>query len=368
MKVPFFESKTYITSELDNYTEIFRDVMTGSNFIMGGKLTTFERNFANYCGVKNAFGVGNGLDALTLCLRAANIKAGDHVVVPGHTFVATALAVLQIGAVPVLVDVDEYFHLDPKHLEKLNDPKIKAIMPVHLYGMPADMKTINEIAAKKSWVVIEDNAQAQGAKFCGKITGALGDMAGISFYPTKNLGAFGDGGAVTTNSDVYADAISLLRNYGQREKYNHVAIGLNSRLDELQAAFLDYKLKSLNKWNSRRAEIAAFYSKELEGVGDLVLPKVRAESTHVYHLYVVRTAQRDLLAEFMKENGVHCLVHYPKAVHQHQATREKYILGSSLSESEAICRSVLSLPIYPEISLEQLQMVVEKMKLFFRKI
>jgi len=365
MKIPFFDISHQTKALAPQLCDAFNNFLVNSNFILGPELKSFELEFAEFCDSKYCLGVGNGLDALKLALMALEIGPGDYVVIPAHTFIATALAVLQVGAKPYLVDVDEFFHIDPKQLHGVSDKRVKAVIPVHLYGQPADMDAVNKIAKENSWKVIEDNAQAHGALYKGRKTGSLSDVAACSFYPTKNLGAYGDGGAITCNSEDIFNSINKLRNYGQKEKYNHTEPGINSRLDELQAAFLSIKLKKLPEWTNARNKIASRYSLELEGIGDIIIPAVRNESTHVYHLYVIQTKSRDSLLNYLKESRVDCLIHYPKAIHQHDALANNFLSHENLDKSEAICKEALSLPLYPEMKEEQQEFVIEKIKSFF---
>ena len=334
--------------------------MNSGWFIMGKELEAFESEFATYCDAKHCIGVGNGLDALTLILRACDIGPGDEVIVPSHTFIATWLGVTLAGAVPVPVETDpQTFNLDPARIEEAITKKTKAVLPVHLYGLPADMDPINAIARKHGLRVIEDAAQAQGARYKGRRTGALGDAAGFSFYPGKNIGAFGDAGAITTNDDEIASRVRALRNYGSRVKYHHESPGVNSRLDELQAAFLRVKLARLDAWNARRSQIAGTYLSELASPG-ITLPGVSSSVESSWHLFVVRHGDRDSFQSNLKTAGVETLIHYPVAPHKSGAYSE---MGSmSLPIAEEMANTVVSLPIGPHMSDEEVATVVRAVK------
>lgn len=335
----------------------FARVLDSGWFVMGDELAAFESEFAAYCGTKHCIGVGNGLDALHLVLGGYEIGPGDEVIVPSNTYIATWLAVSYAGATPVPVEPDERtYNLDPARLEAAITPHTKAIMVVHLYGQPADMDPINEIATRHGLKVIEDAAQAHGARYKGHRTGSLGDAAGFSFYPGKNLGALGDGGAVTTDDDMLAARIRILRNYGSKVKYHNEVKGYNSRLDELQAAFLREKLKALDNENAHRARLAAIYSGLLASAG-VVLPVVPDWAGPAWHLYVIRCANRDLLQKQLQENGIGSMIHYPIPPHLQPAYAELGFARGAFPVSEAIHGSVLSLPIGPHLDEAQVKQV-----------
>lgn len=323
--------------------------MAASHFILGPELEAFEGEFADYCGTRHCIGTGNGLDALTLTLIAAGIGAGDEIIVPAQTFIATWLAVSHAGATPVPVDIAPASHnIDPAQLEAAITPRTRAIIPVHLFGRPADMAAINAIAQRHGLFVLEDAAQAHGAGYCGKLAGQLGDAAAFSFYPGKNLGALGDGGAVTTDDDALANRLRGLRNYGSPRKYHHPEIGFNSRLDELQAAFLRVKLPHLDSWNARRDTIAGEYDAALRGL-PLGLPLPADGSCQpVWHQYVVTAPQRDRLQAELAEQGIATMVHYPLPPHRQPAYRA--LAEHSFPAAEALAASCLSLPICPTLS------------------
>jgi dTDP-4-amino-4,6-dideoxygalactose transaminase len=329
---------------------------------MGPEVEAFEAEFAQFCGVKHCVGVGNGLDALHLLLLAYGIGQGDEVLVPSNTFIATWLAVSQCGAIPIPVEPCAATHnLDPDLLSASITPRTRAIIPVHLYGQPADMDPINEIARRHGLVVIEDAAQAQGAKYKGKRTGSLGNAAATSFYPGKNLGALGDGGAVLTNDPSIADKVRLLRNYGSRIKYHHQDIGYNTRLDELQAAFLRVKLGLLENWNARRQELASGFTAQLQGTG-LELPWVPDWAVPVWHLYVVRTHQRDALRAHLEKSGISTVIHYPAPPHLQPCYSSYSTLALPLAEK--LASEVLSLPMSPFLTEQEVSYVTEAILMF----
>ena len=325
----------------------YQRVMESGWYILGKEVSSFENEFANYCGVKHCIGVGNGLEALQLVLQAWNIGSGDEVIVPANTYVATWVAVSHTGAKPVPVEpIEETYNIDPEKIESSITDKTKAILPVHLYGQPADMDKINNIAKKFGLKVLEDAAQAHGASYKNKKTGSLGDAAGFSFYPTKNLAAFGDGGAVTTNDDDMAEKIRILRNYGSSQKYVNKFIGLNSRLDELMAAILRIKLQYLDNWNQKRKEIAKWYFKKLpQTFPDLMLPQVPEWCNPCWHQFVIRSKRRDELKNKLDENGVPTIIHYPIPPHLQEAYNHLNFKKGSFPISERISNQVLNLPI-----------------------
>jgi len=334
-------------------------VLDSGWYILGEEVRAFEAEFAAYIGVKFAIGVGSGTEALHLALRACDIGPGDEVITVSHTAVATVVAIELCGATPVLADIDvDRYTLDPEKLPRLLTPCTKAIVPVHLYGQPADMTPILEIAHRHGFKVIEDCAQAHGATYQGQRVGSWGDIACFSFYPTKNLGALGDGGMVVTDDPALAEKARLLREYGWAERYVSHIRGWNSRLDELQAAVLRVKLKYLDADNAVRARLATTYN-QLLADEDLRLPAERPESNHVYHQYVIRTKRRDELRAFLKERGIGTLVHYPVPVHLQPAYRGRLPGGDDLPETERVAREVLSLPMYPELAESDVKSVAE---------
>jgi len=340
----------------------YKRVMDSGWFITGPELEAFEQEFSEYCQVRHAIGVANGLEALVLILRASGIGPGDEVIVPANTFIATWLAVSQVGAIPVPVEPNPAtYNIDTERIEERISPRTRAIIAVHLYGQMADMPRLREITSRHGLCLIEDAAQAHGASAYGQMAGGVGDAAAFSFYPGKNLGALGDGGAVTTNDDAMADRIRLLRNYGSRVKYHHEVAGYNSRLDELQAAFLRVKLRYLEQWNIQRREQAKIYTQYLATTDGLILPFVPDWAVPVWHLYVIRAAARDKLQAWLAEAGIHTMVHYPIPPHLQGAYREAGIAAKgTLPISEAIHREVLSLPIGAHLTRDQQLRVIER--------
>ena len=354
LKHPYLELK----ADLDS---AYHRVMNSGWFILGEEVKAFEREFAEYCGTQHCIGVGNGLDALHLILRAMDIGEGNEVIVPSNTFIATWLAVSYAGATPAPVEPDENtYNIDPKLIEAAITEKTKAIMPVHLYGQPADMDPILQIAEKYQLKVIEDAAQAHGACYKGKRTGGLGDAAGFSFYPGKNLGAFGDGGAVTTKDPILAEKVRRLSNYGSQVKYAHDVKGYNSRLDELQAAFLRVKLRKLDEWNNRRKEIAHQYLQGLSDVEDLTLPYIPEWAEPAWHLFVVRTSKRDQLQKHLEERGIQTLIHYP--IPPHKQAAYKSMQNLYLPIAEGMSQEILSLPMGPHLTVEMVEEISWKIK------
>lgn len=356
--IPFLdlaEMHSDINAELE---AAFSRVLRSGWYILGKEVEAFEAEFARYSGAKNCIGVGNGLEGLHLILLANGIGAGDEVIVPSNTFIATWLAVSQCGATPVPVEPDDRtYNIDPARIESAITPRTRAIMPVHLYGQPADMDAINDIAKRHNLVVIEDAAQSQGALCRGRKAGGLSHAAATSFYPGKNLGALGDAGAVLTNDDDLAAKLRRLRNYGSDIKYKHDVLGVNSRLDEVQAALLRVKLRHLDTWNDRRRAIAARYSAAFNG-NSVVAPYVPEWAAPVWHLYVVRTENRDALQRHLAEKGVHTMVHYPTPPHMQECYRAAFgHLRLPIAESQA--REILSLPMSPAMTDAQVDEVID---------
>jgi dTDP-4-amino-4,6-dideoxygalactose transaminase len=363
--IPFLDLKTPHIELRRQLEEAFNRVMDSGWYILGNEVKEFEREFSAYCGVEHCVGVGNGLEALHLVLRAFGIGEGDEVIVPSNTYIATWLAASQVGAKPIPVEPDERTHnIDPQRIESAITSRTRAIIAVHLYGQPADMDPINSIALKYGLKVIEDAAQAHGARYKGRVVGSLGDAAGFSFYPGKNLGALGDGGAVTTNDPALAEKIRVLGNYGSRIKYHNEVQGYNSRLDELQAAFLRVKLKFLDEWNDRRKVIAAEYLKHLDAER-FVLPYVPAWADPAWHLFVVRHEARDQLQRWLADNGVGTMIHYPVAPHLQPAYAgpSGHVAGQ-LPAAEHLAGTVLSLPMGPHLGLAQCKEVIDLLKQF----
>ena len=339
------------------------DVLSSGSYVLGKNVTAFEQEIADYIGTKRAVGVANGTDALQLALRALDIGPGDEVITVSFTFFATAEVIGLVGATPVFVDIDpNTFNIDYTQLEKKITPKTKAIIPVHLYGQPVEIDPIIEIAKKYNLYVIEDCAQAIGATYNGKKAGSFGDIGCFSFFPSKNLGAYGDGGMITTNSDFLAERILGLRNHGGKVRYYHEELGLNSRLDEMQAAILRVKLPHLDKWNEQRREAAYRYNELLKGVEGVETPVELKGTTCVYHQYTIKTPARDAMHEKLKEKGVMTMIYYPVPAHLQEAFKNLEIAEGCLPITEDLTKKVLSLPIFPEITDTQQKQVAEAIK------
>lgn len=360
MKSPYLE----LQAELD---AAYQRVMQSGWYILGPEVEAFEEEFARYCGAQFCVGVGNGLEALHLILRAYGIGPGDEVIVPSNTYIASWLAVSYAGATPVPVEPEPHtYNLDPARIEAAITPRTRAIMPVHLYGQTADMNPIGAIARKYNLKVVEDAAQAQGARYAGRLTGSLGDAAGFSFYPGKNLGALGDAGAVVTNDPALAGQVRILRNYGSRVKYYNEVKGYNSRLDVMQAAFLRVKLPYLDEWNARRAKVAAFYLDALSGLPGLTLPATHPSAGHIWHIFPILHERRDALRQFLEGRGIGTLIHYPVPPHRSDAYHEMGFAPGAFPIAEHIARTELSLPIGPHLTLEDARQVADSVRDFFQ--
>ncbi len=340
-------------------------VLASARFINGPDVSSFEQKFAAFCDAEFAVGVGSGTDALTLALQALDVGPGDEVITTANTFIATAEAIVAVGAAPVFVDVDpSHFNMTAETLSAAVTPRTRATIPVHLYGQPAPMAEIVEVAARHSIKVIEDASQAHGAEYDGKRVGSWGDAAAFSFYPAKNLGAYGDAGAVVTNDEQIAAAVRMLRDHGRTDKYLHEYVGVNSRLDTLQAAVLGVKLSHMEEWNEARRAVAAKYDAGLGEFARLTLPARMRGGRHVYHLYVVRTDRRDELSQSLSDSGIGVGIHYPIPLHLQPAFRS---LGHGMGDfpvSERLAASILSIPMYPELSDTQLSRIVQTIGAF----
>lgn len=356
MRVPGADLRVQHRSLREELVQAFARVLDSAAFINGPDVAAFEREFAAYCEVRHAVGVGNGTDALALALRALGIGPQDLVVVPAFTFAATAEAVCHTGARPLLVDIEpQTFTLDPECLRRAlraHQGSVRAVIPVHLYGQPAAMDDIAAVAAESNVAIVEDAAQAHGARYRGRRVGGIGAAGCFSFYPTKNLGALGDAGAVSTNDDALAGRILSLRDHGQAQKYVHDVVGFNSRLDAVQAAALRVKLDHLDAWNARRQALAALYRARLSGVPEIELPVALADRTHVYHLFVVRCRARSALQAHLEARGIASAVHYPHPLHLQAAFAHVRADAGELPVAEAAAREVLALPLYPELTDE----------------
>jgi dTDP-4-amino-4,6-dideoxygalactose transaminase len=374
MHVPYIDLGLQYRTLEGPIDSAIKEVLSSGSYILGKQLEAFEKEFAQYHGVAEAVGVASGTDALELALRAIGVKAGDEVVVPAFTFVATAEAVLHLGAKPVFVDVEpDTLTLDPDRFEAAITNKTRAVIPVHLYGQPCDMERIVGVAKAKGIWVIEDCAQGIGASLDGKKVGTWGEVGCFSFFPTKNLGGCGDGGMVITSNGELAHRLRRLRNHGASEKYRHIELGRNSRLDELQAAILRIKLSHIDRWNAARRSVADGYRKAFQEAAQecpipVRLPVARADRVHTYHIFAIRVPQRDALKAFLNDQGVEALVHYPRALHRQDlfVSLLPELNGLSLRESERAAEEVLSLPIYPEMKPEAVTYVVEQVVRFYR--
>lgn len=368
MKIPMLDlSEQYLSLKNDIITAL-DEVMTSSHFILGNQVKTLEANVAEYVHANYGVGVGNGSDAIHIALQALGVKEGDEVITTPFTFFATAGAIVRAGAKPVFVDIDPItFNIDPTKIEAAITEKTKAIIPVHLYGQAADMDPILEIAKKHNLVIVEDAAQAIGAEYKGKKVGEIGDATTYSFFPTKNLGAYGDGGMIVTKNEEAAEMMRIIRVHGSKPKYYHKVLGYNSRLDELQAAVLNVKLPHLAEWSEARRQNAEVYNELLSELGEFVqTPVAKEENYHVYHQYTLRVKNRDELQAFLKENGVASMVYYPVALHLQPVFENLGYKEGDFPETEKACREALSLPMFPELKREQQEYVVEQIKKFYQ--
>ena len=359
MKIPFGNLKRQYEQLREQIDTATQEVYESGWFILGQQVQHFEANFAQYCGAKYAVGVGSGTEALHLALIACGVQPGDEVITVANTCVPTLSAVSFAGAVPVFVDIDEKtFTINPALIEERITPKTKAILPVHLYGQCADMDAILEIARQYGLAVVEDCAQAHGSQYKSRMAGTMGDAGAFSFYPSKNLGAFGDGGLVLTNDENLAQTVVKLRNYGQEKRYHHSIKGFNSRLDELQAAILKAKLPYLDAWNQRRREIARRYQEAFSEVG-ICCPLEAGDRFHAYHLYVLRVPQRDRFQQLLEENAIATIIHYPIPVHLQASYSECRVQGKYLPLTEQLAGEIVSLPLYPELTDEEVDYIIK---------
>ena len=381
-QIPLVDLHAQYEEVKDQMRVLWDEILDSMYLYLGPNVQEFENEFASYSNAKHCIGVGSGTEALLFALKAVGVAEEDEVIVPSHTFFATVEAVIHAGAYPVMLDIDEksytlsvestrkYIEGNCERVDEgLEDKKtgkiLKAILPVHIYGHSADMNGFREIAEDNGLFLIEDAAQAHGAEYKGKRIGTLGDLAAFSFYFSKNLGAFGEGGGITTDNDEYDKIVRRLREHGQNGKYCHELVGFNSRLDELQAAVLRCKLKFLDDWNKRRREIARFYNEALKGL-PLVTPKEAKDVFHVYHLYVIRSQKRDELFEHLKRNGIGCGMHYPVPIHLQKAMKGNGYRKGDLPVTEKIAGEILSLPMYPHLTEEDAGIVVETIKDFYK--
>jgi dTDP-4-amino-4,6-dideoxygalactose transaminase len=357
MEIPLVDLKAQYGDIGSDILSSIESVIRRTQFILGEEVGLFEDEFAHYCGADHCVGVGSGTDALHLVLRALGIGPGDEVIVPANSFIATAFAVSYLGATPVFVDVSpDDFNMDVRYIEEAITKRTKAVVPVHLYGQPADMDAILDVANRRGLRVVEDACQAHGAMISDKRVGTFGVAGCFSFYPGKNLGAYGDGGAVVTDDPALAEQIRSLRNYGQSRKYLHESLGFNSRLDALQAAILRVKLSRLDDWNEKRRSAARVYARLLSS-REVVLPKEKTGVRHVYHLFVVRHSDRDRLISSMTQRGIGCGIHYPIPLPRQKQYLDARTVPQDVPISSELAGKILSLPLYPEITEEQIERV-----------
>lgn len=363
-KIPLVDLKAGFEPIKNEVMQAIESVFSTMNLYLGPNVTALEDEFASYCGTKYAIGVGSGTDAIIIALASAGIKSGDEVITTPHTFFATTEAVAHVGAVPVFVDIDpDTYNIDSSLIEKKITTRTKAILPVHMYGQSADMKPILDIAQKYGIKIIEDACQSHGAEYLGKKCGSFSDAGCFSFYYTKNLGAYGEGGIITTNDLYVAEKARKYRTHGHKSKYEHALMGYNSRLDEMQAAVLRIKLKHLDKYNEARRVIAKKYSDLLKDTS-LILPKEVTGRRHVYHLYVVRCKERDKLQQHLTDAGIGTGIHYKNPVHLQEACSAYGYKKGDFPVTESICEEILSLPIYPELKDKNIEHIVQKIKEF----
>ena len=372
MKIDLVDLKVQYASIKSEIDSAIQSVIENSAFTLGQNVEEFERNFAQYCKVKYCVGVNSGTDALQFALFASGVKHGDEVILPVNTFIATAEAISHCGAIPVFVDMDEKtYNIDVLKIEEKITPKTKAIMPVHLYGQPANMDAVLIIARKYGLKVIEDACQAHGAEILmgnGKWerAGEIGDVGCFSFYPGKNLGAYGDGGAMVTNNQQVYQTVKLMRSHGENSKYTHSIIGYCSRLHGIQAAILNVKLKRLDEWNQKRIEHALLYSELLCDL-DVILPYAVDSVKHVYHLYIIRVNDRDNLMKFLTSHGIYTGIHYPIPIHLQSAYKELGYKEGDFPVAEKVSREIVSLPMYPELTREQIEYVADSIKNYYKR-
>ena len=362
--IPFVDLKTQYQAIESEIMPAVARALSKANYILGPEVAEFEKNFAQSIGVKYAVGVASGTDALFLALKALGLGSGDEVITAANTYIASVLGATYLGATPAFVDINpDTYNIDVEKIEAKITSKTKVILPVHLYGRPVNMEKILALAKKHNLKVVEDCAQSHGAVWAGKKVGSFGDLGCFSFYPGKNLGAYGDGGAITTSSLELAEKLQALRNYGSPKKYHHPIIGYNSRLDTLQAAILNVKLKHLTDWNEKRLNNAKLYNQKLKGLGDLILPQIEG----VFHLYVVRTKKRDQLLDFLKQREIQCGIHYPVPIYSQGAYSDLGLKPEGFPITEQFSKEILSLPMYPELSEAQIDEVINSIKKFFNE-
>jgi len=367
IKIPFVDFKREYKEIKKEIDQAVNRVLKSGWFILGEELTKFEKELAEYLEVKHVIGVNSGTDALFLALLSAGIGTGDEVITVSNTFISTVLAIYWTGAKPILADINKDFNIDPESIKKVLSPKTKAILPVHLYGYPCDMDEINKIAKNNNLIVIEDACQAHGTIYKGRKVGGLGDVSAFSFYPAKNLGAYGDAGAIATNDDKIAERLMFLRNYGQAKKYFYQIKGYNSRLDEIQAAVLRVKLKHLDKRNKKRSKISEKYRKLLTDIPIILPPDGNSDKKGNNYVFVIRSKQRDELQNFLLKSGIITLIHYPVMIHDQESCKELNSQKRNLPNTLELEKELLSLPIFPEMTLSEVKYVCGKIHKFYQK-
>ena len=366
MKIKFVDLNRQHDLYKDELLQAITAVLDKGDFILGDAVKEFEKSFSDYIGCQYAVGVDSGSSALSLALKTIDIRNGDEVITVPNTFISTAYAISDCGGKPVFVDVEEQTQLmDISLVESAVTSKTKAIIPVHLFGQMVDMNSLMKIAKKHNLFVIEDSCQAHGASQNGKKAGSIGDLACFSFYPGKNLGAFGDGGMITTSKKLYYEKLMLLRNNGSIKKYYHKLKGRNARLDNIQAAVLKVKMKYLDEWNQKRKRIADKYSQSFNEVGDLILPAIKEENKSAHHLYVVRTKYRDELYDYLNSNGIETIIHYPIPIHLQESYSELQLTSGSFPITELLANEILSVPIHPHLTNQDLRYIINSMKKYF---
>lgn len=366
--IPLVDLKIQYRSIQDEVNAGINTVLEQANFILGEPVARFEKEFAEFCDSDYSIGVASGTDALHLALRAINIGEGDEVITAANTFVATVLAISYVGAKPILVDIDpQTYNIDLDKIKEKITSKTKAIIPVHLYGRPVDMKRLIDIANNFNLKIVEDACQAHGATFDGRKIGSFGIAGCFSFYPGKNLGAYGDGGAIVTSNEKIYEKLKMMRNYGSPQKYYHDFIGYNSRLDTLHAAILNVKLKYLKGWNNKRFTNAKLYNEKLYGIGDLSLPDLNSTDSHVFHLYVVRTGKRNELLKYLNEKGIQAGIHYPIPIYSLAAYLHLGLSKEDFPITEQFSKEIISLPMFPELIEEQIDTITGLIKNYFKE-
>ena len=362
--IPMNDFKKEYTQLRPHMLKAIDQTLQSGQYVLGKNVKKFERNFAKYIGARYCIGVANGLEALQISLMVLGFGKGDEVITVSNTAVATALAITNVGVTPVFVDIDDYYHIDVDKIEEKITKRTKAIIPVHLFGQVVDIVGLLKIAKKYNLKVIEDACQAHGASYKGKKAGSFGDVGCFSFYPTKNLGAYGDAGAITTDSKTLYKKCLMLRNYGQKNRYEHHFKGMNSRLDELQAAILNTKLKKLNSLLSKRNKIAQSYINNLKGVNQIILPKIRKNNYHSFHLFVILAENRDKLQKYFKEKGIETIIHYPIPIHKQVSFKEYQKV--KLASTEELSKKILSLPVSPFLKEKEVVRICSAIKNFYQ--